>query len=240
YLAFTREEYEDVARALSPEVFSRRDDALFEFFFVIRFSVAGLQRSIANVDREHAAGYFDCGSRNDASINARREMLRKAFGVDGRRCDDDLEIGTFRQKLFQIAEKKIDVETALVRLVDDDGVVLREQSIPLRFSEQDAVGHDLHQRIRRGVIGKAHLVTDERADLAPQFLRDAIGDRARSDAPRLGVTDHSALAASNGEADLRNLRGLARTRLAADDHHRMIANRAGDHGFALRYRQLRR
>jgi hypothetical protein len=50
-------------------------------------------------------------------------MLRKALGVDGRRGDDDLQVGPARQQLLEIAEQKVDVQAALVRLVDDDRVV---------------------------------------------------------------------------------------------------------------------
>ena len=45
--------------------------------------------------------------------------------VDRRRGDDDLEVGAARQQLLEVAEDEVDVEAALVRLVDDDRVVAR-------------------------------------------------------------------------------------------------------------------
>jgi len=50
-------------------------------------------------------------------------VTREAFGVDGRRRDDDLQVRTARQQLLQVTEQEVDVQTAFVRFVDDDGVV---------------------------------------------------------------------------------------------------------------------
>jgi hypothetical protein len=51
---------------------------------------------------------------------------------------------------------------------------------------------------------------------------------ARGDPPRLRVTDEAFLAASSRQADLGQLRRLARACLAADDDHLMLADRARD------------
>jgi hypothetical protein len=75
-------------------------------------------------------------------------MLGKALGVDGRRRDDHLQIRPLRQDLAQVAEQEVDVEAALVRLVDDDRVVGAQQRIVLRLGQQDAVGHQLDRRAR--------------------------------------------------------------------------------------------
>src|SRR5262249_24505760 len=92
----------------------------------------------------------------------------------------------------------------------------------------DAVGHQLDERVGSRVVGEADLVADELAHGAAELLRDASGDGARRDASRLRVTDEAGLAASCVETDLRELRGLARAGLAADDDHLMPANRVGD------------
>ena len=127
--------------------------------------------------------------------------------------------GRLRQELLDVAEQEIDVEAALVRLVDDDRVVLAQIPVALRLGEQDAVGHQLH--VGRGArpVGEAHLVADDLPELGLQLLGDARRRRARRDAPRLGVADHAVDAAPELQADLRQLRGLARAGLAADDHH---------------------
>jgi hypothetical protein len=54
-------------------------------------------------------------------------MPRKALGVERRRRDDELEIGTRCRQRCRIAQQEVDVEAALVRLVDDDRVVSGEQ-----------------------------------------------------------------------------------------------------------------
>ena len=50
------------------------------------------------------------------------------------------------EQLFK-AKQEIDVRAGLMCLVDDDRVVLVEAAIALRLSEQDAVGHDLDERV---------------------------------------------------------------------------------------------
>jgi hypothetical protein len=53
----------------------------------------------------------------------RGEVLREAFRIDGGRGHHDLQVGPPRQQLAQVTEQEVDVEAALVRLVDDDRVV---------------------------------------------------------------------------------------------------------------------
>ena len=51
-------------------------------------------------------------------------MLLELHRIDRRRRDDELQIATLRQQRRQIAEQKVDVETALMRLINHDRVVL--------------------------------------------------------------------------------------------------------------------
>jgi hypothetical protein len=51
------------------------------------------------------------------------EVLGEALGIDGRRSDDQAQVAALQHQRLQITEQEIDVEAALVRLVDDDGVV---------------------------------------------------------------------------------------------------------------------
>ena len=74
-------------------------------------------------------------------------------------------------------------------------------------------------------VGEPHLVADEPAELDAELLGDALGDRARGDAARLRVRDRLA---AELEADLRQLRGLARAGRAGDDHDLVIAEGARD------------
>src|SRR5437867_2414615 len=75
------------------------------------------------------------------------EMRGKTLCIERCRGDDDAQIGTLRQKLLQVPEQEVDVEAALVRLVDDEGVVRGKPAIGLRFREQDTVGHQLDVRV---------------------------------------------------------------------------------------------
>ena len=46
-----------------------------------------------------------------------------------------------RQDLPEVAQQKIDIQAALVRLVNDQRVIGQQQGIGLRLGEQYAVGH---------------------------------------------------------------------------------------------------
>ena len=172
-------------------------------------------------------------------------MPGKAVGVDGGRGDDQLQIGPSRQDLFDVAQQEVDVQAALVRLVDDQRVVGVEQRVGLRLGQQNAVGHQLDAGARRQAVAKAHLVTHHLAQRRAQFFGNALGDTGGGDAARLGVTDQlAALArprvqppAPHGQGDLGQLRGLARAGFAAHDDHLVRAQRGLDLGAARRHRQ---
>jgi hypothetical protein len=58
-----------------------------------------------------------------------------------------LRSGRRGQQLLEVAEDEVDVEAALVRLVDDERVVAAQVTVALQLGEQDAVGHHLDQRV---------------------------------------------------------------------------------------------
>jgi hypothetical protein len=150
------------------------------------------------------------------------------LGLNGRRRDDHLQVGPAGQQLAQVAEQEVDVEAALVRLVENQGVVTQQASVALDFGEQDAVGHQLHQRAVADLIGEAHGVADGLAERGAQFVGDALGDCAGSEPARLGVADGPADAAAQFQTDLRQLRGLARPGLAGDDDDLVLSDGVGD------------
>ena len=156
------------------------------------------------------------------------KVQREALGIDGGRGDDDFEVGPLWQQLPQVAEQKIDVQRALVRLVDDDGVVGVEEFVSLCFGEQDAVGHQLDEAVLRALFGEAHLEADALADLLAQLFRDASRHAAGGDATRLRVADQPVPPAPGGERDLRQLCRLARAGLSGQHHHLMVADQRGD------------
>ena len=116
-------------------------------------------------------------------------MFGKAIGIDGGRGDNDFQIRAAWQQVFQIAEQKINVEAAFVRLVDDDGVVLAEVAVGLGFGEHDAVCHQLDVAFRTGFVVETHFVTNGLTDVAAQFFGDAFGHCPRGQAARLGMAD---------------------------------------------------
>ena len=165
-LALAGKEHEHVAGTLAPEVLGGRDDRVLHLLLVVALLVGGLERPVADLHRIQPPGHLDDRRGHTRAVHLAREVLREALGVDRRRGDDDLEIRAARQQLVQVAEQEVDVEAALVRLVHDDRVVRGEHAVALRLGEQDAVGHQLDERVGLGVVGEADLVADEVADLA--------------------------------------------------------------------------
>ncbi|CAI8374796.1 MAG: Uncharacterised protein [Halieaceae bacterium] len=78
-----------------------------------------------------------------ADLKDRRiiKMLRKTRHVDSGRRHDHFEIRASWQQLLQITQQKINIEAALMGLVDDQRVVGAEISVMGQLSQQNAVGH---------------------------------------------------------------------------------------------------
>ncbi len=170
-LAFTGQKNQDVtvlAHATgAPQLIDRVADR------VVQVVVAAfLERSIALLDREHAARHHDHRCRSVT----RGEMVGKTLGVDCGRGDNDLQVRSARQNLAQVTEQKVNVQAALVRLVDDQRVVSLEQWIGLGFRQQDSVGHQLDRGFPAQSILEPHLEPDHFAQRRLQFLRNPFGD----------------------------------------------------------------
>ena len=85
--------------------------------------------------------------RPDTSTTGASPKCPANVRVDGGRGDDQLEVRPPRQQLLEVAEQEVDVQAALVRLVDDDRVVAPQHPVALDLGQQDAVGHQLDQRV---------------------------------------------------------------------------------------------
>ena len=184
-LTFTRQENQNVAAgAFAREFVNRIEDGLprllFFVFVEFRRVVAHLHRIKSAADLNHRCGRAAAG-----------EVFGKASGIDSGRGHDQFEIGALRQHPSEIAEQKVNVEAALMRLVDDQRVIGLQQPVALRLGEQYAVGHHLDISVARDLVGKTHLVADRMAQRCIEFGRHACGYRARSDTPRLRVTDQT-------------------------------------------------
>ena len=136
---FAGQEDEDVAAAQPRQFVGGIDDRVVEIALVVLLFQIG-DRPVAHLDRVQPAGHLD----HRRAV----EMLRKALGVDGRRGDDQLQVRAPGQQLLQVAEQEVDVQAALVRLVDDDRLVGVQPGVGLRLGEQDAVGHQLDPTVR--------------------------------------------------------------------------------------------
>lgn len=76
------------------------------------------------------------------------------------------------------------------------------------------VGHYLDQIVRTAFVGKTRIVTDQITGRRLQFVRDTPRQRPRCDASRLGAADKTMGSALEVEANLGQLRGLARPSFA--------------------------
>ena len=174
----------------------------------------GGQRPVPGLHRIGTPGNFDDGRVT--------KVLGEAFQVDGCRGNNQLEIGPAHQQGLQIAQEKIDVQAALVGLVDNQRVVLVEEAVVLGLGQQDAVGHQLDQAALVALVLETHLIADQLAQRRTDLLGDPGRHTARGQPPRLGVADQAMHAAAQFQTDFRQLGGLARPRLAGDHYHLML------------------
>ena len=149
------------------------------------------------------------------------EEVRDALRFEGRGAHDHPEVGAPREHPLHVPEQEVDVERALVRFVDDEGVVGLEEGIARDLGHEDPVRHQLEVRIRADLVVEADLGPDPLPDPCPELARDAGRDAPRRDSARLGMADPAGRPPSRGEADLGELGRLPGAGLAANHHHRM-------------------
>ncbi len=180
------------------------------------------------------------GPARDLDDRRAAEVRAEALGVDRRARDDQLEVGSPRQDAVQAAEQEVDVERALVRLVDDHRVVAAQQRIAADLGQQQAVGDQADQGVLRAPVIEADRVTDGAAERHVELVRDPLRHGARREPSRLGVGDGPAHATPELEAELGQLGRLARAGLPGHDHDLVIPDR-GEQVITTRgNRQLRR
>ena len=140
------------------------------------------------------------------------ERLGELLGVDGGRGNDQLQVSSFVDQLFQDAEHKVDVQAALVGLVDDNRIVFVEPGITLGFRQQNAVGNHLDVGLGAALVLKADLVAHRLSEILSQLLGDAGGHGGGGNAPGLGAGNLAADAAPGSQAEFGDLGGFARSR----------------------------
>ena len=180
-LALAGEEHEDVARARS-----RMSSCTASQIACVWSRSSPSSSPIGPVAHLH-------GVRPPGHLDHRRavEVGREARRVDRGRGDDDLEVGPLRQQLAEVAEQEVDVEAALVGLVDDQHLVGPQEAVALDLGQQDAVGHHLDVGVRADPVVEADGVADRLPDLGAELLGDPLGDRPGGQPARLGVADEA-------------------------------------------------
>ena len=115
---------------------------------------------VLGVFRIVIANFYREGSA--AHLNNRRiiEIARKTLRVDSCRGDDNFQFRAFGQQLFKITNQKIDIQAALVGLIDNDGIVLIQKTVLLHFCQQHTVGHQFYQTVVADLIRKANFKTN--------------------------------------------------------------------------------
>ena len=76
-----------------------------------------------------------------------------------------------------------------MRFIDDDGVVLHQQSILLDFRQQDTVRHQLDHGVITDMIAETNFITNTAARLGLQLFRNTVRHGARRQTTRLGMAD---------------------------------------------------
>ena len=135
-LAFAGQKNQDVTGAVrvAPELVHPISNRVVEVVVTRLF-----KRPVALLHRKHAARHQNHRRRPLAG----GKVVRKTLRINRRRGDHHLQIRPARQQLAQIAQQKVNVQAAFMRLVNDDGVVGVELRIGLRLGQQNAIGHQL-------------------------------------------------------------------------------------------------
>jgi hypothetical protein len=92
--------------------------------------------------------------------------------------------------MLQVPEDEVDVQAALVRLVDDQRVIRSQPAVAADVVQQYAVRHHLHERRRARLIREPDLKTHGVADTHVELRGEPARDRLCRDAPRLRVANH--------------------------------------------------
>jgi hypothetical protein len=148
------------------------------------------------------------------------------------RRDDHLQVRAPWQQSPKVTEDEVDVEAALVSLIDDDRVVAQQVPVVLQLGEQDSVGHHLHPPGRGSLGSEPDLVADYVTQVGLQLCGDPLSNAASSYPTWLGVADQlsgpAASPTAEFQANLGQLRRLPGSGLPRDDHHLVVADRIGD------------
>ncbi len=166
----------------------------------VRDCVGEISLVLARRPIQHLDGI---GPARDFDHRCVAEEFGEPLGLESRRADDHAQLWSAWQQLLQEPEKEVDVEAALVRLVDDDRVVHAQHRIALDLGEQDAVRHELHVRGLLDLVVEANLVADHVTELGVELVGDARRHAGCRNPTGLRAADVRMRRAPHREADLR-------------------------------------
>ena len=172
-----------------------------------------IKRRVNHLDRKRAS--------RDLHDGRVVERLGKHLGIDGRRRYYNAQLRPLETQVAQMPKQEIDIERALMRLVQNDGIVSAQQRIGLDLGEQHAVGHKFDHRIASGAIVEADLATHLPPPGHVEFFRHPPRNRQRRHPSGLRARDLPASASPGGQTHLWNLGGLTRTRLTSQNQNLM-------------------
>ena len=223
-LTFTRQKNKHIAlMRLFQQLINRAHHRIFDINRIFGF-IQKMLRTVADLNRVGSTGHFDDGCQHGINIGTCRKMFCKLLWINRRRRDDHFQVRPPDNQALHITEQKINIQGTLMRLVDNQRVVLPERRIAVRLREQDAVCHYLDEGRIIGAVVETNFVGHRMAARLLQFLGKPGRQTACSDPSRLGAANHAVHAAPQLQTNLRQLGCLAGTSFTAQDHHLMLAD----------------
>mmetsp|Transcript_2472 Transcript_2472/g.8417 ORF Transcript_2472/g.8417 Transcript_2472/m.8417 type:complete len:500 (-) Transcript_2472:673-2172(-) len=145
------------------------------------------------------------------------KVLREELDVERCGHDDHAQLRTRCHSALDDGEQHIRAQRTLVRLVQHDYAVTLQCRVNLRLPQQHAVSCELDGSSWSRRVVETDRVANTLADASSHLLCHALRDRHRRNAARLRHHDKPLPRHPRIEQKLRDLRGLARARLADDD-----------------------
>ena len=125
----------------------------------------------------------------------------------------------------QIPQQKIDIQTALVRFINNNRIVLIQIRIALNLRQQHPIRHHLDPRLGHRLILKPNFAPHLGTPRNLQLLCNAPRHGQRRHAPRLSTRNFCRHTAASLQTHFGQLCRLPRSRLTRHNHHRMFSNR---------------
>ncbi len=93
-------------------------------------------------------------------------------------------------------------------LINDQCVILQQQSVLLNFGQQNTVGHQLNAGVFAGLVSKTYLVADIVTQRRLHFFGYTGRNCSGSKPPWLSMADKPAIAPAQRQTNFRDLRGF--------------------------------